>query len=126
MAVTVAERVGVVADSVVVTVWVFDVVVGAAAAVAVFDFVVLLGSVWDVDSDVVVSLEACVVVVGALTLVVVGAFAVRLFSCCVRLVAMLWPVPEPHPATTIARNPTSATWESTDRLDLPIRSTARA
>jgi hypothetical protein len=89
VAVTVAERVGVVADSVVVTVWVFDVVVGAAAAVAVFDFVVWPGSVWDVDSDVVVSLEVCVVVVGALTLVVVGAFAVRLFSCCVRLVAML-------------------------------------
>lgn len=126
MAVTVVERVGVVADSVVVTVWVFDVVAGAAAAVAVFDFVVLLGTVWDVDSDVVVSLEVCVVVVGALTLVVVGALAVRLFSCCVRLVAMLWPVPEPHPATTIARSPTSATWESTDRLDPPIRSTARA
>jgi hypothetical protein len=121
VAVTVADRVGVVADSVVVPVWVFDVVVvGAAAAVAVFASVVVLASLRDVDGDVVVSLSAAVVD-GAVALVVTDAFVVRLFICCVRLVAMLWPAPEPQPAMTMARKPTRATCESTDRLDLPVR-----
>jgi hypothetical protein len=126
VAVTVADRVGVVPDSVVVTVWVFDVVVGEAAAVAVFAAVVVLGSVREVDCDLVVSLSACVVVVdGALLLVVTGAVAVLLLICSVTLLAMLWPAPEPHPAMTMASKPASATGRRTDRVASLIRSTER-
>jgi hypothetical protein len=136
VSVVVVDRVAGVADSVFVTVAVFDVAVllevavaalAAAALVVVFAVVggagavvVVVGIVCDEDFAVVVWLfvrvaveaDVCVGEVGTLTLAVLLVICVRVFEM---LLAMLDAPPEPHPATGIARTPTSAVLNSTDR-----------
>jgi len=135
VSVLVVDFVAVVADSVLVTVAVFDVAVllevavpalAAAAVVVVFavaggaDAVVVVGVVCDEDSAVVVWLFVRVVVeadvsvgeAGRLTLVVLLVICVRVFEM---LLAMLDAPPEPHRATGIVRIPTSAVLNSIER-----------
>lgn len=113
---------GVVADSVSVTVLVFEVavfvlevaalvlevavVLAVAAAVAVRAFVVVDG------------LAPCPVEDVAVPLAVGAGFVVWLFSCATLLdtpAAILWPAPDPHPATSTARTPASMMPDSIDR-----------
>jgi hypothetical protein len=131
--VLVVDFVSVVADSVLVTVAVFDVsvllevvAVAAWALVVVFgvvggeDAVLVVGVVCGEDFAVVVWLFVRVVVeadvsvgeVGWLTLVVLLVICVRVFEM---LLAMLDAPPEPHPATGTVRIPTSAVLNSIDR-----------
>jgi hypothetical protein len=132
--VLVVDVVAVVADSVLVTVGVFDVPVWlevavaavAVSAVVVFavaggaDAVVVVGVVCDEDPAVVAWLFVRVVVeadgsageVGTLTLAVLLVICVRVFEM---LLAMLDAPPEPHPATGTVRMVTSAVFNSIDR-----------
>jgi hypothetical protein len=132
VSVLVVDLVAVVADSVLVTVAVFDVAVllevaavAASAVVVVFgvvggaDAVVVVGVVCDEDSAVVVWLFVPVVVeadasvgeAGRLALAVLLVICVRVFEM---LLAMLDALPEPHPATGTVRMPTSAVLNSID------------
>jgi hypothetical protein len=102
VAVTVVDRVGVVADSVLVTVFVVEAAVVlevSVAAVAVLALVVVLvGVVGDADPVVV-------------WLAVLLVICVRLFEM---LLAMLDAPPEPHPATRTARALMNANLTSID------------
>ncbi len=120
VSVFVVDRVVVVADSVVVTVFVRDVavvVVVSAAAVAVVLLVVVAGvvvvllvvvaGVVVVASDgVVVEADVSVGALGRLTLAVLLVICVSVFEM---LLAMLEAPPEPHPATSIVTRQSHAT-----------------
>jgi len=86
----------VVVGVVVVSVWVTVVVEVGAVPVSVFVVAVVVEG------------AVALVVDGPVLLVVADAVAVLLLICSVTLLAMLWPVPEPHPAITMAIRPMSA------------------
>lgn len=109
VSVFVVDRVVVVADSVVVTVFVRDVavvVVVSAAAVAVVLLVVVAGVVVVASDGVVVEADVSVGALGRLTLAVLLVICVSVFEM---LLAMLEAPPEPHPATSIVTRQSHAT-----------------
>jgi hypothetical protein len=115
VSVLVVDVVAVVADSVLVTVAVFDVLVLLEAAVAAWAVVVVFGVVGGDDVVVVVGVVCEEDSAAAVWLFVRDGLLVICGRVLERLLAMLDAPPEPHPATGTVRIPTSAVLNSIDR-----------